>query len=83
MVEIELAHGPDYNSQAAAAIALGRAAKRVGLLRRYGYRPSTPEAADALDAMAPTMTRAEREALDVMHSTIYGLSPARSPMAVL
>lgn len=62
-----------YNSQAAALIALGRAAKRVGLLRRYGYRPSTPEAADALEAMAPTMTRAEREALDVMHSTIYGL----------
>ena len=56
-----------------ALLATGRAARRVGMLRRYGYRPSNADQAEALDAAAPNMSAAEWDALRAMHGPIYGL----------
>lgn len=56
-----------------AMIPLGRAAKRHGLLSRYGYRPSNEHQAEMLDLNTDAMRYIEDQLFRAMHGSIYGL----------
>lgn len=56
-----------------ATIPLAQGLKRLGILSEYGYRPSTPEVADALMRNRGGMRRVERAAERAGHPIIYGL----------
>lgn len=54
-------------------IPMGKAAKRLGLLRKYGYRPSNAAQADLIENNAPLMRELEGMFLRRMHGPVYGL----------
>lgn len=56
-----------------ALMATGAAAKRKGLLSKYGYRPSREGQAETMDLLSARLDRAEKAALRAMHKPIYGL----------
>lgn len=57
----------------ASAIPLNNAARRHGILREFGYSPSTAEQDVAISALEPALREAERDAFRAMHRPIYGL----------